>query len=65
MAESQANSALMKFPHAIIGTLHQGLSDEQLKTTAVKGIKSKKFVINLKNRHERGDQIELRKQQSS
>ena len=38
----------MKFLRATIETLSRGLSDELLKATPIKGIKSKKFEINLK-----------------
>ena len=40
----------MKFLRATIETLPYGLSDELLKTTPIKSIKSEKFEINLKKR---------------
>ena len=47
MAESQTEPALMKLLCATIEALLHGLSDELLKTTPIKNIKSTKFEINL------------------
>ena len=45
---SRIEPAFMKFLRATIETLCDGLSDELLKTTPIKNIKSTKFEINLK-----------------